>query len=193
MENGDNFRVFLSGLYHQITPLIYPVVEFTLWLREAYDECWDMFLSSQGNKIFSISLRIIRKALFFHTSSNYVSFNEMTLSRQFSKLPWRKQSDFVTAISYSDLTAFPSADSVPLSTFKEDLQPTLALIAGLLGVEGVERVSKECISMLWLMSQPGVVLDIPSFLAFTIQTQFQDPSDAARFRFCSMVSYLFLF
>ena len=117
----------------------------------------------------------------------------MTLSRQFSKLPWRQLSDFIAAISDSRLTAFPSTDPVSLNSFKEDLQPTLALIAGLLGIEGVEQVSKECVAILWLMSQPDVVLDIPDFLATSIQTQFQDLPATSHFRFYPMVFYLFLF
>ena len=32
VENRDRFRVVLSGLYHQITPPIYPMVEFIFWL-----------------------------------------------------------------------------------------------------------------------------------------------------------------
>ena len=46
VENRDRFQVVLSGLYHQITPPIYPVVEFICWLRDAYDERRGMFFSS---------------------------------------------------------------------------------------------------------------------------------------------------
>ena len=80
-----------------------------------------------------------------------------------------------------------------MSIFKEDVQPILALIAGLLGVQGFGQASKGCIAFLWLMSQPEVILDIPGFLASTIQTQFQELSDTGRFHFFSMVFYLFLF
>ena len=83
VENRDRYRVVLSGLYHQITPPIYPVVEFICWLRDAYDECRGMFLSAQGNKIFSLSPEIIRQALHFPTSASYTSFSEMTLTPQF--------------------------------------------------------------------------------------------------------------
>ena len=54
---------------------------------------------------------------------------------------------------------------VPLTTFKDNLQPVLAFISGLLGLREVKRVLKEFIALLWLMSQPGVILDIPTFLA----------------------------
>ena len=43
------------------------------------------------------------------------------------------------------------------------------------------------------MSQTGVVLDIPGYLASTIQTQFQELSETGRFHYCSMVFYLFLY
>ena len=43
------------------------------------------------------------------------------------------------------------------------------------------------------MSQTGVVLDIPGFLASTIQTQFQELLETGFFHFFSMVFYLFLY
>lgn len=54
-------------------------------------------------------------------------------------------------------------------------------------------MSKECIALLWLMTQKGTLLDIPTFLALAIQTQFQELSSTRSFRFCSLVFYLFLF
>ena len=79
----------VSGLYHQITPPVYPVVELICWLRDAYDERRGTFTSAQGNKIFSLSTDIIRQALRFPTSAIYTSFNEMALTSQFTKLPWQ--------------------------------------------------------------------------------------------------------
>lgn len=139
VENKYRFNVVLSGLYHQITPPVYPVVEFICWLWDTYDECWGMFLSAHRNKIFIISPKTIRKALCFPNSLNYVSFNEITLSHQFSNFPWRQQSDFIAAITNSHFTTLPTADLVPLTLFKEYIQPILALIVGLLGVEGFGR------------------------------------------------------
>ena len=77
--------------------------------------------------------------------------------------------------------------------FKEEVQPILALIAGLLGVDGLGQTSRACVAFLWLMSQPGVVLDIPSFLASTIQTHFQEILEIGHFHFCSIIFYLFLY
>ena len=82
---------------------------------------------------------------------------------------------------------------VPLTTFTKNIQPVLAFISGLLGLREFERVLKECIALLWLMSQLGVVLDIPTFLASAIQTQFQELPSSGAFRFCLLVLYLFLF
>ena len=82
---------------------------------------------------------------------------------------------------------------VSLTSFADDLQPVLALMSGLLGLREFERVSKECIALLWLMSQPGFVLDIPTFLASAIQTQFQEISSSMAFHFYSLLFYPFLF
>ena len=60
-------------------------------------------------------------------------------------------------------------------------------------MDGLGNTSRACVSFLWLMSQTGVVLDIPGFLASTIQTQFQELLETSHFRFCSMVFYLFLY
>ena len=86
-----------------------------------------------------------------------------------------------------------SSDMVPLTAFADGLQPILAFISRLLGLREVNRVSKECIALLWLMSQVGVILDIPTFLASAIRTQFQELSSSGDFHFCSLVPYLFMF
>ena len=119
VENEDRYRVVLSGLYHQITPAVYPVVKFIFWLQDSYDEHWGMFLSAQGNRIFTLSPNIIRIALRFPTSSNYVSFSEITLTPRFAKLPWRQQRDFIASITNYQFTSLPSIELVPLSLFKE--------------------------------------------------------------------------
>lgn len=170
IENRDRYRVVLSGLYYQITPPVYPVVEFICWLRDSYNKHQGMFLSAQGNRIFTLSPDIIRKSLRFPTSSNYVSFNEVTLTPQFAKFPWKQQGDFNASITNDQTTTLPSVESFPLSLFKEEVHPILALIAGLLSVDGFGKTSRGCVALLWLMSQTGVVLDIPGFLASTIQT-----------------------
>ena len=38
LENRDRFKVVFSGLYYQIAPPVYPVVELICWLRGAYNE-----------------------------------------------------------------------------------------------------------------------------------------------------------
>lgn len=52
VKGQDQFRVVRSGLYYQIYLPNFPVTEFICWLRDAYDERRDVFLSAQGNKVF---------------------------------------------------------------------------------------------------------------------------------------------
>ena len=117
----------------------------------------------------------------------------MNLTPQFAKFPWEQQRDFISSIAINQVTSVPSAEPFPVSLFREEVQPILALIAGLLGVGGLGEISRACVYFLQLMSQIGVVLDIPGFLAANIQTQFQELSNTGHFRFSSMVFYLFLY
>ena len=152
VENRDRYRVVVSGLYHQITPQVYSVVDFICWLRDAYDEQWGTFTSPQGNKIFSLSHDIIRQALCFPTSATYISFSEVDLTSQFTKLPWEQQSNFISSITNNQATSLPATEPFPLSLFKEEVQPILALIAGLLGVGALGETTRVCVYFLWLMS-----------------------------------------
>ena len=93
----------------------------------------------------------------------------------------------------SQATTLLGTDLLPLNLFKEEVEPILALIAGLVGVGRLGETSKVCVFFLWLMSQKGVVLDIPGYLSASIHTQFQELPETSHFHFCSLVFYLFLY
>ena len=73
VKGQDWFRVIQSVLYYQIASPTYPVVEFICWLRDAYDEHRDLFLSAQGNKILQKYFELIKEALCFPTPRDTLS------------------------------------------------------------------------------------------------------------------------
>ena len=192
-KSADRFRVVASGFYHCITPQVHSCVDFIVWLRDSYDSHRDAFISPQGTIIFSLSPDIIRQALRFPSSEAYVSFKDETLLAQFNKLSRESRRAFIAAITVDQATALPPLEPFPLSLFNEEVRPVLSLIAGLLGVGTPEGISWASIRFLWLMIQNGVTLDIPGFLSFTIRNQFREIAKARKFRFRSLVFYLFLF
>lgn len=97
--NKDRYRVVASGLYHQITPQVHSVVDFISWLKDVFDEHRGTFTSPQGNKVFSLSLHIIKQALCFPTSATYISFREEALVAQFTRQPWDNQKAFISSIT----------------------------------------------------------------------------------------------
>ena len=99
----------------------------------------------------------------------------------------------ITLYFFLPLKYWDELEPFPLSLFGEEVRPILSLIAGLLGVGSPEENSTVCVHFLWLMSQKGVVLDIPRFLATAIRTQFQELPETGQFHFFSMVFYLFLY
>ena len=192
-KSADRLRVVASGFYHHITPQVHSCVDFIVWLRDSYDVHRDTFVSPQGNIIFSLSPDVIRQALHFPSNDTYFSFKDETLLAQFNKLSREARRAFIAFITIDQATALPPLEPFLLSLFAEKVRPVLSLTAGLLGLGSPEDISSVCIRFLWLMTQNGITLDIPGFLSFTIRTQFRELAQARKFRFCSLVFYLFLF